>query len=186
MRIISGRARGHRLKTLDGLDTRPTADRVKESMFNMIACYVQDARILDLFAGTGNLGIEALSRGACYAVFIDNSGMATKVINDNLTHTKLIDKARVIKSDFNTYFAGIGAQDKKFDIIFMDPPYSKDIILPTLKQIFKQNLLKQGGIIVIESDKQDALPQVFQPYAIMRSKTYGRTVVTIISKDDDK
>ncbi len=186
LRIISGSARGHRLKTLGGLDTRPTADRVKESMFNMITGYVQEAKILDLFAGTGNLGVEALSRGASQAVFVDRNAEAIKVITDNLKHTKLIDKARIIKSECDTYFASINAQEEKFDIIFMDPPYSQEIISPTLAQIFKWQLLNKGGIIVVESDKEDALPEVRPPYAIMRSKTYGRTVVTIIIKDDDK
>ena len=125
LRVISGTAKGHKLKTIKGITTRPTADRVKESLFNIISGLIPKARVLDVYAGTGSIGIEALSRGAEFAVFVDKSNECSRIIRENLVSTKLIDKASVITGDIFITLNKISKNNKKFDIIFLDPPYKK-------------------------------------------------------------
>ena len=125
MRVVAGTARSLILKTIEGMDTRPTTDRIKETLFNMLTGYVTDAKFLDLFAGSGGIGIEALSRGARECTFIENNPKAVNCIKDNLKHTKLDDKGRVLKYDAISYVQGLDKID--YDVIFMDPPYSKDL-----------------------------------------------------------
>lgn len=178
MRVISGSARGHRLKSLDGLATRPTADRVKESLFNIITAYLPEACVLDLFAGTGNLGIEALSRGAAHADFVDKSPMAVKIIVDNLSHTGLKDRAQVHICDCNDYISKNIYYSRHYDIIFMDPPYSKGLILPILIKLDEKSFLKEDGVIIVERENSDELPEHIGSLVKVRDQKYGRTFMT--------
>ena len=126
MRVISGSARGHKLKAPEGLTTRPTTDRIKESLFNIIAGDLYQCKFLDLFSGSGAMGIEALSRGADKAVFVDKDRKSISIINDNLKATRLDNKAQVLNCDVSTAVSKLKSLNEKFDIIFMDPPYGKD------------------------------------------------------------
>lgn len=177
MRVISGSAKGHRLKCIQGLNTRPTQDRVKESIFNIIMNYIEDANVLDLFSGTGNLGIESLSRGSQFSAMIEKNPACVKIINENLVHTKLNDRAKVICDDVIT---SIKKLNNKFDIVFMDPPYNKGLIIPTLIQIYNNDILNDNGLIVIERDKKDSLDD--SPFETVREQTYGETVVSFLKK----
>lgn len=181
LRVISGSAKGHRLKSLEGLSARPTADRVKESLFNILAndIDIRHATILDLFAGTGSLGIEALSRGAKFAIFVERNAEATKIIHENLLHTKLHLYAKIITVDCGDYIRRLPNKSDKFDIIFMDPPYSKELVTPILRLIWEKQLLKKEGVIVIETDKHDSLPEIVEDFVLVRSRKYGRTVISI-------
>jgi len=139
MRVITGVARGRRLKTLEGMDTRPTTDRVKEGLFNIIQFDLPACRFLDLFAGSGQIGIEALSRGAEYAVFIDQNRDALQIIKENLLTTGLLKKARAVSMEAKTYLQSVKVP---FDIVFLDPPYHQGIlpeILPLVAQKIDPN-----------------------------------------------
>lgn len=152
MRVISGLARGTKLKTIDEMTTRPTLDRVKESLFNILQNQIKNSVVLDLFAGSGALGIEALSRGAAKAYFCDTNRDAINVIKENLNKTRLISKAEVLNVDYKKALNNI---NESFDLIFLDPPYKLDIAVDALKSIMNNNLLKSEGIIVIETDEID-------------------------------
>lgn len=152
MRVISGIARGTNLETLDGNNTRPTLDRVKESLFNIIQCKIVDASVLDLFSGSGALGIEALSRGAKSCIMSDKSYEAIEIINKNIKKTHLEQKAKVIKNDYKKVLSLLQAQ--KFDVIFIDPPYALDIAVNSIKDIIELELLTDDGIIILETDNE--------------------------------
>ena len=152
MRVISGLARGTKLKTIDEMTTRPTLDRVKESLFNILQNQIKNSVVLDLFAGSGALGIEALSRGAAKAYFCDTNRDAINVIKENLNKTRLISKAEVLNVDYKKALNNI---NESFDLIFLDPPYKLDIAVDALKSIINNNLLKSEVIIVIETDEID-------------------------------
>ncbi len=179
MRVISGTAKGHSLKCIKGLQTRPTTDKIKESIFNIIAPFIYSSTVLDVFSGTGGLAIEALSRGAKYGVLVDINPACIKVINENLIHTKLSDKARVVLGDIKT----IKHINTKFDLIFMDPPYNKGYIKPTLDIIFEYDLLKSDGIIILERSKKDIINDL--PFDIVREQNYGDTVVAFLKHKSD-
>lgn len=181
MRVISGEAKGSKLKCLEGLDTRPTADRVKEAVFSMISMHIAKSRVLDLFAGTGALGIEALSRGAGEAVFVDNSSHAIQICEDNLIKTKQKDKAKVYNRDS---IAFLKQQDVKFDIIFLDPPYKSGIYQEVLNLILKCDLLNDDALVVIECEK--GIPLFCEGYVVEKEKCYGKTCVFVLKKDINK
>lgn len=174
MRVISGTAKGHSLKCIKGLDTRPTTDRVKESIFNIIAPFITNSKVLDLFSGTGNLAIESLSRGAEFSVLVESNPQCIKVINQNLEHTKLNDMTKVISGDVSQ----IKNINNKFDLIFMDPPYNRGYIIPTINIIFEYGLLDADGIIIIERSKHDIISDI--PFEISREQVYGETIVTFL------
>ena len=179
MRVITGSARGVRLKTPDGLKTRPTSDRVKEALFSAIQFEVQGARFLDLFAGTGQMGIEALSRGARSAVFVDEWKNACNLVCDNLQLTKLSDRARIVNLDYLSYLKTCREQ---FDIVFLDPPYAEVYLENALNIISEIDILSDHGIIICErpADKQLDLDIV----GLQRCKDYkyGKTWITIFRK----
>lgn len=150
MRVISGSARGLKLKSPDGLKTRPTADRIKESLFNIIAPYIYDCSFLDLFSGSGAIGIEALSRGAKDATFVDSDINSINTIKSNITLSKFEEKSTVYNLDALDAINKLHINNKKFDIIFLDPPYDKGLLLPALKKIEQANLLKEDGFIICE------------------------------------
>ena len=183
MRIISGQARGRKLKTLEGLDTRPTLDRTREALFNILQQRVRDARVLDLFAGTGQLGIEALSRGAQRAVFVDRRTDAVKLIRENLALTRLEEGAQVVCGDSMAY---LNALREKFDLIFLDPPYADDLLERAVAHIARFDILAPDGIMIAESPAEKELPKLSAPYRVAREYRYGRIKVTLYRRDGEE
>ena len=181
MRVIAGTARSVPLKTREGLDTRPTTDRVKESIFNIIQFEIEGREVLDLFGGSGQMAIEALSRGASGADIVDCSPEAVAVIRENLKRTRLSDRARVIRADYLDY---LKACRKQYHIIFLDPPYHEKFLESAIKRISEIDILKSGGIIVSERPAEKALNMDCP--GLLRSKDYryGKTAVTIFRRED--
>ena len=180
MRIIAGKSKGVVLKTPDGLSTRPTADRVKEALFSIIQFEVLGTVVLDLFAGSGQLGIEALSRGAAEAVFIDHSKEACKFIHDNLAKAKLQDQATVIHGEYTDF---LRRNRKKFGIVFLDPPYAGDFLENSLKIIAEIDILQSGGIIVTERPAEKDLAVEISGFTRSRDYKYGKTLLTVFRKE---
>ena len=180
MRVISGKARGINLKTPDGMLTRPTIDRVKEALFSIINFDIPTSSVLDLFGGTGQLGIEALSRGAKSAVFVDQREDACKLIKENLRRTKLEQDAKVVRMDYLDYLKRCR---EKFDIIFLDPPYAEVFLENALKCITEIDILQSGGIIVAERPLGKDLPWDFEGYTRSKDYKYGKVLLTIYRKD---
>ena len=179
MRVISGKAKGVILKTPQGLHTRPTADRVKEALFSIIQFDIPAANVLDLFAGTGQLGIEALSRDAKSAVFIDEREDACKLVRENLKRARLEESAKVIRSDYSTYLKRCR---EKFDIIFLDPPYAEVFLENALKMITEIDILQSGGIIVTERPLGKELMFDYPGYSRSKDYKYGHTILTMYCK----
>ena len=180
MRVITGKARGVQLKTPEGMLTRPTADRVKEALFSIINFDLPGASVLDLFGGTGQLGIEALSRGANSAVFVDQREDACKIIRENLRRTKLESQGKVVRSDYLDY---LRRSREKFDIILLDPPYAEVFLENALKCITEIDILKTDGIIIAERPVEKELPFEFEGFTRSKDYKYGKTLLTIYRKD---
>ena len=180
MRVITGTARGVQLKTPDGMTTRPTADRVKEALFSIIQFEIPGARVLDLFGGTGQLGIEALSRGAKSAVFVDAGEPACKLIRENLKRTRLEQQGSVVRSDYLQY---LNRCREQFDIILLDPPYAEVFLENALKCITEIDILQSGGIIVAERPWGKELPWNFEGFTRSKDYNYGKTLLTIYRKN---
>ncbi len=179
MRVISGSARGLKLITLEGMDTRPTTDRVKENLFNIIAPYIEeDSNILDLFAGSGALGIEALSRGARSAVFCDSNDKSIEVIKNNIQKARFMDKSEVFLGESQLILKKLSHMGKKFDIIFLDPPYSKDIIPDMLVELEKSGVIDEKVILIAETDALDLLPNETETLMVSKKQVYGKTKLT--------
>lgn len=176
MRVISGSARGRRLKELQGTDTRPTTDKVKEALFNIIQFDLEGRAVLDLFGGTGQLGIEALSRGAVHCTFVDQRREAVSLIRENLTVCGLSELSRVVQGDALSFLASCG---EKFDVIFLDPPYQTDLLPRCLETISRFDILREHGIIICESAADRELPPLAPPYEQGRAYRYGRIKLTI-------
>lgn len=176
MRVIAGSARGRKLKALPGMDTRPTADKVKEAVFNIIQFDIEGRRVLDLFSGTGQMGIEALSRGAEHAVLVDKSPAAAAVIRDNLAVTGFTGSARVVQSDWQTF---LGACREQFHLIFLDPPYQGTTLENALETIAAIDILSEHGIIICESPLDKELPDAAGPLEKGREYRYGKIKVTL-------
>lgn len=179
MRIITGTAKGTRLETLEGENTRPTAERVKEAVFSMIQFDIEGRRVLDLFAGSGQLGLEALSRGAANAVFIDSGKDAAELIKRNAQKTKLFSKSVILSADYKSYLRGIKNRER-FDIIFLDPPYESDFLDDALEKICEWDILNPHGIIVCESGR--AAPLYTENTELLRHAKYGRAYITVLHK----
>ncbi len=180
MRVVSGAARGISLKTPKGMQTRPTADRVKEALFSIIQFDIPGSSVLDLFGGTGQLGIEALSRGAERAVFVDHSEEACALISENLKRTGLSSKARVCRSDYRSY---LDKTVESFNIILLDPPYGEVFLENSLKLITEIDILQSGGIIVTERPSDKELSVQISGFTRSRDYKYGNTLLTIFRKD---
>jgi 16S rRNA (guanine(966)-N(2))-methyltransferase RsmD len=178
LRVISGSAKKRKLKTPPGMGVRPTSDRVKEALFNILGNSVLDCSFLDLFAGSGNIGIEALSRGAASAVFVENNYKNLLVIKENLHITGLSDKARLIRGEVAAVLSGLGIENQVFDIIFLDPPYLKDYERETLAAIARHRLLKPDGRVIVESSKNQHLPRNAGDLEVFRQEKYGDTVLS--------
>ena len=179
MRVITGKARGVQLKTPNGMETRPTIDRVKEALFSIINFDIPGARVLDLFGGTGQLGIEALSRGAASAVFVDAREEACKLIRENLKRTRLEQDAKVIRSDYLDYLSRCREQ---YNIIFLDPPYAEVFLENAIKRITEIDILQSDGIIVAERPQGKELPWEFEGYTRSKDYKYGKVLLTIYRK----
>ena len=179
MRVITGKARGIQLKTPHGMLTRPTADRVKEALFSIINFDIPGAKVLDLFGGTGQLGIEALSRGATAATFVDAREESCKLIRENLKRTKLEQDAKVIRSDYLVYLSRCREQ---YDIIFLDPPYAEVFLENAIKRITEIDILHSNGIIVAERPLGKELPWEFEGFTRSKDYKYGKVLLTIYRK----
>ncbi len=177
MRVITGTAKGIRLKTLEGMDVRPTTDRVKEGMFSSIQFELRDAKVLDLFAGSGQLGIEALSRGARQAVFVDASANSLSITRENLERTRLMDRAELHKMDAFAFLRRCPEED--FDFILLDPPYRKDILLELLPILGDK--LKKTGKIVCEHEKELQIPEKILNLQLQKQYFYGKIVVSVFA-----
>ena len=178
MRVISGTARGLRLKSLEGSDTRPTLDNVKEAIFSMLFSVCRDATVLDLFAGSGAMGIEALSRGAVKAVFADLNPKACSIVRENLEKARMTDRAEVVNTDAVRYLETIGKSGTKFDLIFLDPPYALGLIDEAIKLISEYSLLSEGGLVVCEFDSGTKID--IRNFNLVKDKRYGRVCVNIL------
>ncbi|MBO4338947.1 MAG: 16S rRNA (guanine(966)-N(2))-methyltransferase RsmD [Clostridia bacterium] len=180
MRVITGSARGMKLFTLEGDSVRPTTDKVKEAMFSIIQFEIEGRRVLDLFAGSGQLGIEALSRGAKSAHFTDESREAISVINKNLEKTKLKDYSTVSHTDSITF---ISSTDRTFDLFFLDPPYGKGLALKALPLCAKK--ASAGALIVCETSADEVLPEEIDSLVFSKRYKYGKTALTVYRKAED-
>ncbi|MCD7802625.1 MAG: 16S rRNA (guanine(966)-N(2))-methyltransferase RsmD [Clostridiales bacterium] len=180
MRVITGTARGRRLGELKGEETRPTTDQVKEGVFNVIQFDIEGRRALDLFAGTGQLGIECLSRGAASCLFVDQRREAVALIRQNLKHTGLEAGARVVQGEA---LRCLKSQREPFHLIFLDPPYDTDLLENALKTIADIDILSENGIIICESRVEKELPALSAPYRKDRTYRYGKIKVTLYRKD---
>ena len=179
MRVIAGKAKGIQLNTPQGMLTRPTTDRVKEALFSIIQFELPGARVLDLFGGTGQLGIEALSRGASKAVFVDARREACQLIGANLKKTHLESEAFVVQSDYLEY---LNRCKKTFQIILLDPPYAEVFLENAIKRITEIDILQSGGIIVAERPLGKELPWEFEGYTRSKDYKYGKIILTLYRK----
>ncbi len=183
MRVITGSARGRRLRELEGMETRPTTDRVKEGLFSALQFEIEGRKVLDLFAGTGQLGIECLSRGAAAAVFVDRRPDAVRLIRENLRITELADRARVTAGDALEFLKTLR---EKFDIVLLDPPYDAGLLEQAVAQLTAFDILNPHGIIVAEHPAGRLLPAVEPPYRVYRTYRYGRIGLTMIRRSADQ
>ncbi len=172
MRVISGSNRGMNLVAPEGMDTRPTTDRIKETLFNMISFDIYDCRFLDLFSGSGQIGIEALSRGAKEAVFVEKDKKAYECIEKNLEKARLVDKASVLKTDVSMALNRLNGHDT-FDIVFMDPPYNKQIEKSVLEQLAGSSIISEDTIIIVEASLETEFDYISSiGYTITKEKVY--------------
>lgn len=179
MRVIAGTARGHTLKAPKGLKTRPTLDRVREAVFNVLATRTLDAVVLDLFSGSGAIGIEALSRGAASCLFTDLSKEAVQVIKENLIHTKLETKAVVFNMEANQLLTMLQADPKAtFDLVFLDPPYESGQYESILTKLAAGKLLKKGALVIAESNTKLELKGQYGFLRMIKQSRYGDTLVS--------
>ncbi len=178
MRIITGTARGTKLMTLEGEATRPTSERTKESVFSMLQFDIEGRRVLDLFGGSGQMGLEALSRGAASATIVDQSPDAVKIIKTNAQKTKLFDRCVILTKDYKAYLKGT---KDKFDIIFLDPPYDTNMLSEAMRIILEQDMLNYQGSIVLESGSDD-IPE-YGDLTLRRHYKSGRAYVTVLTNE---
>lgn len=172
MRVIAGTARSIQLKTIDGMDTRPTTDRIKETLFNMIAHGLCDCTFLDLFSGSGAIGIEALSRGACRAVFVEKNPKAVTCIRENLAKTRLSDQAQVIAADVYTALQRLNGF-QAFDYVFMDPPYNHSLEKQVLEYLAQTDLLNPDALIIVEASLETDFSYIDElGYTLIKRKEY--------------
>ncbi|WP_047999982.1 16S rRNA (guanine(966)-N(2))-methyltransferase RsmD [Lactiplantibacillus herbarum] len=182
MRIVAGDFGGRRLKAVPGMQTRPTTDKVKEAVFNIIGPYFDGGQSLDLFAGSGGLSIEAVSRGIDRAVLIDRQYQAIKTIQDNITVTKAAERFDVIKGDAQRVLERLVTQQERFDLLFLDPPYAKQQIVKDIQRCDELQLLNPGCRVICETDMNADLPDDLPGFKLIRRQDYGITVITIYQK----
>ena len=178
MRVITGTARGRKLKDLPGMDTRPTTDKVKEALFNIIQFELEGRRVLDLFAGTGQLGLEALSRGAEHCTFVDQRGEAVGLVRENVRLCRFEDRAQVVQEE-SQWFLTNCQRGEKFDVILLDPPYKTNLLESCIEKITRFDILREHGIIVCESGAEWTLPALEPPYEAGREYRYGQIKLAV-------
>jgi 16S rRNA (guanine(966)-N(2))-methyltransferase RsmD len=179
MRIITGTAKGVRLETLEGENTRPTTEKIKEAVFSAIQFDIEGCRTLDLFAGSGQLGLEALSRGAQSCMFVDSEREAREIVKRNAQKTKLFDKVRLVCTDYKSALKSLSHKEK-FGIIFLDPPYKSNYIEQSLRLIIDGDLLDESGYVVCETE--NPVPVEAEGLNVYKHSKYGRAYVTILTK----
>jgi len=175
LRVVAGSFRGRKLETIDDRTVRPTSDKVKESLFNIIAEYILDSQFLDLFAGSGAIGIEALSRGSTNVFFVDISNDSLKILKKNLSTLHIEDKIEMYNADYKTAIEKFKFKNIKFNIIYIDPPYFKAIAQDALALVEEASILSQNGIIAVEHDEKDSMPQNQGKLFLLKQKKYGGT-----------
>ncbi|MFB6466522.1 16S rRNA (guanine(966)-N(2))-methyltransferase RsmD [Cytobacillus sp. Hz8] len=185
MRVVSGDCKGKTLKAVPGSSTRPTTDKVKEAIFNMIGPYFDGGTVLDLFAGSGGLGIEALSRGVEKAIFVDRDGKAIQVIWDNIKYCQLEERVEVFRNDSDRALKAIMKRELKFDYIFLDPPYKKQQLQKLIELIDKNQLLQDNGVIVCEHSSNVNLPNIIGDLVNIKHETYGIIAISIYTYSKD-
>lgn len=184
MRVISGIRKGHKLKAPKGMDVRPTEDRIKESIFNILRNIKNNGIALDLFSGSGSIGIEFLSRGAELCYFNDNSQNSISIIKENLSHTNLMDKAVVIKNDGLRVIEYFHSKNVCFDYIYIDPPFRQDkLIQNLLESISKNSILREDGVIIVEHEKELELEDKILDLIKTDYRNYGSKSITFLKKD---
>jgi 16S rRNA (guanine966-N2)-methyltransferase len=183
MRVISGQAKGRRLKAPKGRELRPTSDRVKEALFNILPHDLSARRVLDLFAGTGNLGLEALSRGAGQAVLVDISRDATQTIEENLRALEFTARSRVVTGSVFKSIRTLGRSGDRFDLIFLDPPYDKELVGETLKTIAAEGLLMESGVAVAEHSVREKVAERYGTLVLTDRRRYGDTQLSFFARE---
>ncbi len=178
MRVISGTAKGKRLKSVPGKGTRPTSDRVKEAMFSAIGPYFSGERVLDLYAGTGGLGIEALSRGCGFAVFVDKDRRSMATVKENLQFTGLDSKAQCLNMSAERAIAYLSKKGVSFDLLFIDPPYHLPGIEQQLEMMLRKQLIQPHALVVLEHDKTQHFPQAIHSLELIKKAEYGSTALS--------
>jgi 16S rRNA (guanine966-N2)-methyltransferase len=181
LRVIAGEIKGRRLRTVSGLRTRPTADRTREAIFNILGSTVRQANVLDLFAGSGAFGIEALSRGAASALFIEVDRKACAVLASNIQACQLSAKTRILRWNASRNLNCLRNHEPRFQLIFMDPPYGHGLVGPALSHLHHAECVMEGAQLVIEHDVNDALPEALTPYRVQDQRRYGRTLVSFLN-----
>ena len=180
LRIITGTAKGKKLISLEGDATRPTSERIKEAIFSSIQFDLEDRRVLDLFAGSGQMSLEALSRGAGSAMLVDSSREAMEIVKENAKATGFFDSCRYLVSDWKNYIRKASGRDR-FDLVFIDPPYSMECCAEAVRKLMDASLLAPGAIVVCESGTENIEPSEFSDFEIMKSTHYGKkTFVNIL------
>ncbi|MEW4354283.1 16S rRNA (guanine(966)-N(2))-methyltransferase RsmD [Streptococcus pneumoniae] len=179
MRVVAGMYGGRPLKTLDGKTTRPTTDKVKGAIFNMIGPYFEGGRVLDLYAGSGGLAIEAISRGMLEAVLVEKERRAQAIIQQNITMTKEAEKFQLLKMEAGKALLQIAGP---FDLVFLDPPYAKETILSDVEALATRHLLSEDALLVCETDKAVELPEEISGFHIWKQKVYGISKVTVYAR----
>ncbi len=185
MRIVAGSCRGRKLTPIQGWDIRPTSDRVREALFNILGPKVRHAKVLDLFAGTGALGLEALSRGADHVVFVDNAKTSCQIIQANIDLCRMGPRANLVQADLISGPLPETLVSGRFDLIFMDPPYKKGMIGHIMERLLFTDLLVPGGLMIIEHAAAENLPQIPNVLDIYRQKKYSKTVISILTRAPD-
>lgn len=186
MRVITGALKGRTIKPVPGDETRPTSDKVKEAVFQMLGPYFTEGHCLDLFAGSGNLGIEALSRGMEEATFIEKNPRAFKIIKENLEKLGVSDQAKIYRTDAFKALKILHNHEEKFDLILIDPPYKEFSYVDIMEQIISYGLLSEKGYIYCEHDPHDEMPDDFAQLDMIRSTTYGKSIQITIYKSTNK
>jgi len=184
LRVIAGSAKGHPLKAPRGWVTRPTAARTREALFNILGDLVRGSRFLDLFAGSGAVGIEALSRGAALAVFVERDPRAVRVLRDNLARTRLETRAEVLALDAGAALRLLGRQGRRFELVFMDPPYGNGFPGPLLDLVTGHGLLAPAGLVILETSRHNPLPETAGSLHLVRHRRYGDSVLAFYAEKE--
>lgn len=184
MRVVAGEFGGRKLKTLTGNNTRPTTDKVKGAIFNMIGPYFDGGVCLDLFSGSGSLGIEAVSRGMEQAVLVEKNFRAMEIIRENVAMTKQTEAFELLKMPANQAIQRLAENQQRFDLVLLDPPYAKQEIVKQIERLCQNELLTETATVVCETDKEVQLPKVIGPLHLRKRQNYGITAVTIYDWED--